>query len=153
MDRKKWLQEKVEDTVVLLKKFITNNIDYIIDENDNEIGAIISTSKHQYSIYANSEYLGCILNYSKPLEGEFNTKNKDLSDGDFSIETWRKIQNDIIENERGIAIEDKVNELVDMILDMDITTVNNEEEYTNSLESYLDNFEINILKDKIRKIL
>lgn len=50
-------------------------------------------------------------------------------------------------------IDEKVNEIMRLILDIDINTMHDEEEYTDSLEQYLNRLEIENLKSKIRSVL
>jgi len=65
----------------------------------------IYTEVNRYSISAiikdgcNDGYLGCTASCRKPRAGETWGRGRDLSDGPFSEETWRKILSDIVSYE------------------------------------------------------
>lgn len=71
----------------------------------NYLKLCIYTDTNRYSITAhegNAEkqsYLGCVASSRKPRAGEDWTRGRDLADGPFTEETWRKILADIVSYE------------------------------------------------------
>ena len=59
---------------------------------------IISNNYH-YEITVSPSHLSCTLATNTPLQGETHNRYADLSDGDFTKDTWLKILSDIISNE------------------------------------------------------
>jgi len=82
-----------------LSRFGGNPIDAM--ELDRGIGgsfvARLFTRNCKYGISATpSDYLGAVAQQRTPLAGEDWTRGRDLSDGDYSVETWHKILADIV---------------------------------------------------------
>ncbi|HJS81334.1 MAG TPA: hypothetical protein VJ742_00700 [Nitrososphaera sp.] len=57
------------------------------------------TDNNRYHIVAKGSYLGCTATSRKPRAGEDWNRGRDLADGIFSEETWRKILADIVSYE------------------------------------------------------
>lgn len=69
------------------------------DKDNNIIG--------ESSIPINDGYLGCMVNTRKPRAGESWNRGRDLSDGSYSEDTWKKILNDIIAYELVKVVKQK----------------------------------------------
>lgn len=71
---------------------------------EEKVRCRLYTRDHCYAIVAiqrdnGKGYLGCVVGARKPRAGEDWTRGNDLADGDFSVETWQKIKNDILRYE------------------------------------------------------
>lgn len=106
---KKWLRQISRCEQFKPKE---TNFVFISDYKEKEsIGLQIFTKDHQYFIKARlpnvkkpvkgemlsvDGYLGCMVKTRKPRAGEDWNRGRDLADGKYCQETWRKIVNDIL---------------------------------------------------------
>lgn len=93
----RWLNEILGDDI---EKFV-----FIDHYQKDDIKISLFTNNYRYYIsvyfdeYLNSLYMKCDLESLEPEPGEDWLRGRDLSDGDYNIDTWGKIKDDIISHE------------------------------------------------------
>lgn len=98
------LREQFSELAQWLKTICRANFeDYIVaDYKENSMKLTIFTKDYSYHVSAKlpedkvGGYLGCIVQTRKPRAGEDWNRGNDLSDGQYSYETWIKIISDIV---------------------------------------------------------